>query len=119
MGFEKMTPYELFKIFVSIFPGWDNLVVEYEKIGARALKMTTVSGIPLYFMWYDDTNWTLGTKLYRKRPEKQKKVQKKIDALKNELATLDAQHDAAMNVAKGFTRLSGASSPYLDVLKVY
>lgn len=99
MAFEKMTAEELRYIFEANFPDWSDGVVEYQKIGARVLKLICKGNQVLYFMWYDDTNWTLGTKLYRKKP---KKLQAKINSLRNELATLDAKQKATMDVARGF-----------------
>lgn len=101
MAFEKMTAKELYDIFYRYFPDWAGAVVEYQKIGARALKLRLYGDRTLYFMWYDETNWTLGTKLYRKPP---KKAQKRIDELKNELAALDAQREVFQQEANRLYR---------------
>lgn len=72
MPFEKMTAGELYDKFVNVF--WKvtyDFLGSCKKIGARAIKIETKSGKPLYFIWYDDDNWTIGTKMYRKKPEKQ------------------------------------------------
>ena len=116
MAFEKMTAKELYKILSGYFPNVTCAVIEYQKIGARALKLTCIDNVTLYFMWYDNTNWTLGTKLSRKRPEKQKKVQAKINALTAELEKLDAEVKAFESTRARLTAGPGAS---LDIFKIY
>lgn len=77
MAFEKMTAVDLFDKFVDLFPsalGGSKekcIVSSYQKIGARMLRMEMDDGHVLYFLWYDENNWNLGTKPYRKRPVKQ------------------------------------------------
>ncbi len=78
MAFEKMTAKVLFEKFQELFPdmimGNDTdwaTVTNYTKIGARMLRMEFNSGPVLYFLWYDENNWNLGTKPYRNRPKKQ------------------------------------------------
>lgn len=94
MAFEKMTAEELYHKFEWLMSDWVDGVNDYQKIGARALKIQFGDGFTLYFLWYDDTNWTLGTKLYRKRPEKQKKVLAKMKTLTNELKKLENEQKA-------------------------
>ena len=76
MAFEKMTAEKLFNIF------WENFrwilgqakIKTYQKIGARMLRIEIEYGFAspvLYFLWYDENNWNLGTKPYRNRPKKQ------------------------------------------------
>lgn len=69
MAFEKMTAGALYDKFVKLFP---NIIGEKcDKIGARMLRIETCGGPVLYFLWYDENNWNLGTKPYRNRPKKQ------------------------------------------------
>lgn len=117
MAFEKMTADQLWFHFCRIReqtlnmpaqsdPGNAHLGVKsHQKIGARALKIEYFDGFTLYFLWYDDTNWTLGTKLYRKRPEKQKKVLAKMKTLTNELNKLEREQEALNNTQTFLNRV--------------
>lgn len=70
MPFPKMTAKDLFEKLMNVYwKSMSNLQGSYKKIGARALKLEVDGGKPLYFIWYDDDNWTIGTKMYRKKPE--------------------------------------------------
>lgn len=73
MAFEKMTAEELFHKFWDMYGRtWPFLQIKvYNKIGARMLRIEMTDGHVLYFLWYDENNWNLGTKPYRKRPVKQ------------------------------------------------
>lgn len=114
MAFEKMTADQLRDMFEAGFPNWSEDVVEYQKIGARVLKLVCKGGLVLYFMWYDETNWTLGTKLYRKRPEKQKKVQKEKRDLTKMLKKLEAEAERTKKVSTLMRRLY---DPDYDILQ--
>lgn len=79
MAFEKMTAGALYDKFIKLFP---NIIGEkYNKIGARMLRIETCGGPVLYFLWYDENNWNLGTKPYRNRPVKQQyaRMRKKLE----------------------------------------
>ena len=88
MAFEKMTAQDLFDEFIRIFPkalgsSEQGLIVSsYWKVGARMLRLEMNAGPALYFLWYDENNWNLGTKPYRNRPVKQQyaRMRKKLEA---------------------------------------
>ena len=118
MAFEKMTDEELYGKF--LFCITDELCAPEEfkikKIGARALKLETTTGghKPLYFIWYNDHNWTLGTKLYRKRPKRYR--QKELDPVYTVTSAfaLVPTHDGS-----GDVRIACATSQYADDLVFY
>lgn len=71
---------ELFDIFTKMFPDMAKEVVKVKLIGSKAISMSMNSDKSLIFMWYDDNNWTLGTKVWRRKPEHTpKKKEKKKD----------------------------------------
>ncbi len=78
MAFEKMTAEALYDEFVALFPDvlehgleQGNIVTNFYKIGARMLRIEFSDGPALYFLWYDENNWNLGTKMYRNKPKSQ------------------------------------------------
>ncbi len=73
MAFEKMTERELFDKFWSLYGlALGSVPIKTRnKIGARMLRIELETGLVLYFLYYDETNWNLGTKPYRNRPKKQ------------------------------------------------
>ncbi len=88
MAFDKMTTEQLYMKFLNCMDilrlGAWNSDVDYDgsakssreepvkfrvsKVGARQLKIDYDENKVLYFLWYSDDNWTIGTKIYRKRP---------------------------------------------------
>lgn len=61
---------ELFSEFSNMFPEMSERVVNYRKIGSRVIVLFFEdSDQTLVFMYYNPSNWQLGTKLWRKRPE--------------------------------------------------
>lgn len=111
MAFEKMTTDELYNRFVSLFPVYKAGIIYCEKIGARAIKITLIGGRIRYFIWYNDENWTFGTKLYRKRPEKQKKVEAKKKELTDEVEKLKDETERTKRVSTLMARLYGLDFP--------
>lgn len=113
MAFEKMTVQELEEKFVRIFPQYSAVKRNVSKIGARMLRIelewlerTDV----LYFLWYDEMNWNLGTKPYRKQPIKQMykklKNQNTFGELKEQVSSLPPETDLAkmdIELGKKFT----------------
>ena len=102
MAFEKMTKKELYSHLINlcepVFGKYLNaLVDDYVKVGARALKVSMSDGQTLYFMWYDDNNWTLGTKLYRQRPKS--RIRASEEPVKNGSTLSSAQLDLAISMA--------------------
>ena len=86
MAFEKMTTPELFNKFIALFPTYiddggcgHRVVKNYCKVGARALRLQMSDNSVLFFLWYDNSNWNLGTKMYRNRPKKQIYIQVRKD----------------------------------------
>lgn len=95
MAFEKMTADALYDEFVAIFPDalehgeQGNVVTKYDKIGARMLRIEFSDAPTLYFLWYDENNWNLGTKMYRQKPKKQQEKESgQDDAVKNAVVFL-------------------------------
>lgn len=69
-----MTMEELYTKFSEMFPNRVEHVESYKKIGSRclAITFTTADGgsESLVFLYIADNNWHLGTKLWRKRPDR-------------------------------------------------
>lgn len=104
MAFKKMTAQALYDEFLALFPDClgdyevGNSVVKYNKIGARMLRIEMAVGPVLYFLWYDENNWNLGTKPFRNRPKKQRF---KKDEEKNRLPA----QDDFMNLINDFPKV--------------
>lgn len=62
-----MTRDEIYERFKIMFPQYNDKVTGYEKIGSKSIALDLTTG-RLVFLYIDDTNWSLGTKLYRMRP---------------------------------------------------
>lgn len=72
---------EIFNNFSRLFPEMSNDVVSYKKIGGRAISIHFNKNTRnLAFIYYSDTNWSLGTKLWRNKPEPQVKLTVKDEA---------------------------------------
>lgn len=78
---------QLFAAFKELFPDWANTATSYKKIGSKTLAIKFVqfgetvadkTEISRVFLYNDPNNWQFGTKLWRKRPEKDQKIQKNL-----------------------------------------
>lgn len=112
MAFEKMTAEDLFRKYTKLFPDSSQINGEpvptnYTKIGARMIRIEFSEGPVLYFLWYDENNWNLGTKPYRNQPKKQlyKKMNQKLKTedtfndLKKDVETLPPETNFTMEEA--------------------
>lgn len=109
MAFEKMTERELFDKFWSLYGlALGSVPIRTRnKIGARMLRIELETGLVLYFLYYDETNWNLGTKPYRNQPKKRlyKKMNQKLKTentfndLKKALETLPPETNLTMEEA--------------------
>lgn len=70
-----MTRDEIWEGFVNLFPSYVDKVESYTKIGSKSLslKMKVPEGQPsknLIFLYNNMWDWTFGTKVWRKKPNK-------------------------------------------------
>lgn len=67
---------KIYENFDRLCPAMACFVKSYELIGPKAIVihfLDDVSFQKLFFMYYSDENWNLGTKMWRKVPEKKLK----------------------------------------------
>ena len=56
--------------FQRLFPEKVEHVLSYHKSGSKMIQLEMDDGLTLTFLYYDPSNWTLGTKVWRRKPEK-------------------------------------------------
>lgn len=68
----------IYNAFVRLFPTWSKMVTGYKKIGSRMILIDCLlyNDKSIVFLYNNDNDWTLGTKIWRRRPEPKKKDQK-------------------------------------------
>lgn len=60
---------DIYKNFLRLFPIYEQFVKSYTRFGSRMIYITFNEDIPpLYFLYTNDNDWNLGTKLNRKHP---------------------------------------------------
>ncbi len=68
-----MTKNAMFKKFCDLFPGWENVINKgsIRKVGSRSICMNVpiLNDQKVFFMYRNDTDWSFGTKTWRRRPE--------------------------------------------------
>lgn len=65
-----MSKEELYAAFEELFPDWAKKVTSCKKIGSKCLAIRFNNGTSRVFLFENPNNWTFGTKLWRKRPDK-------------------------------------------------
>lgn len=70
---------ELFEIFKTMFPEYAKCAKNSRLIGSKAISIEMGNGKSLIFMYYNQDNWTFGTKVWRRKPDPKKNKQKKED----------------------------------------
>lgn len=66
-----MNKNDIFEHFIKLFPNYVPNVLEYKKIGSRCISITfSPDSISknLLFLYNNDEDWTLGTKIWREKP---------------------------------------------------
>jgi hypothetical protein len=58
----------IFKNFVRLFPNMGGQVLSYQRTGSKMIALNMDDGIVLYFLYYNPTNWNIGTKPWRMKP---------------------------------------------------
>lgn len=71
-----MTKENIYLALCHIVPTFAKEVERYEKIGSQSIRLKMKNGKTRVFLYYNDDNWTLGTKSWRKRPERTPKKTK-------------------------------------------
>lgn len=55
--------------FVRLFPSIILKVLSHERAGSKMIKLYMNDGSVLWFLYYNPTNWNLGTKPWRMKPK--------------------------------------------------
>jgi hypothetical protein len=60
---------QLLEQFKQMFPQYADSIISYKKVGSKTLSINLQHHKSLVFLYEGPDNWTLGTKLYRMRPD--------------------------------------------------
>lgn len=64
-----MTVQNIFKAFSNMFPDLAQASASYKKVGSKTISVKMKNGKSLVFLFNNEDDWTLGTKLWRRKPE--------------------------------------------------
>lgn len=74
---KELTVQELAVKFYQYFPEWMDMVRDVERIGPCAISIKLNSGTSLVWLWVNEDDWQLGTRLWRRPPKKVEQKWKK------------------------------------------
>lgn len=69
---------EIIQEFVRLFPNFAEAATGYKKIGSNVIVVKFENAKSLVFLYINDGNWSFGTKLWRKRPDRLGSQSKKM-----------------------------------------
>lgn len=64
-----MTVQNIYKAFSNMFPDLAQAASSHKKVGSKTISIKMKNGKSLVFLFNNEDDWTLGTKLWRKKPE--------------------------------------------------
>lgn len=92
---KELTVQELAVKFYQLFPEWMDIVQDVERIGPCSISIKLRGGISLVWLWVNEDDWQLGTRLWRRPPKsvekkwKKEKSEKTSESTKSEGGTQD------------------------------